>query len=103
MSLLHNASTFPAQPVVKKRKRVSPDHPEYDTDETSIEARHRVAYWLSSLTPRDRARLKRLMAAPRPQDGGGAGSGAGEDDDDEAWLVKRRLQSSYTPGKPCHF
>ncbi|WVR06236.1 hypothetical protein IAU60_003266 [Kwoniella sp. DSM 27419] len=67
LSLLNNASAPPAShtPVsaltAQKRKRVGPEDPEYDIDETLIDPRVRVQNWVMGMGGRERARVRRAV------------------------------------------
>ena len=82
-SILTNASATRQPPLSaslaaqKKRKRVAPDHPDFDTDEYTIESKARVSHWHTSLSIKDRNRLKRLMAG-RASNASAAVNGTGQ-------------------------
>lgn len=119
-SILTNASASRQPPpsaaaaLQKKRKRVAPDHPDYDTDDVTIEAKSRVAHWHTSLTVKDRNRLKRLMAGRVPgsasvqtganaADGGkdksppGSARPGGAEAEGADWMAQLRQSSAFTP------
>ncbi|OCF43920.1 hypothetical protein I317_02190 [Kwoniella heveanensis CBS 569] len=94
LSLLNNASAPPASHVpsnplsAKKRKRVAPDDPEFDLDETLIEPKMRVQNWVMGMGGRERNRLRRAVLGK-----------AGEEVDLERERVPRDAGwSSFTPG-----
>jgi len=67
LALLNNASSpISHTPLsasnVRKRKRVGIDNPEFDTDDTFIEQKARVQYWIKHFTHRERARLRKAIA-----------------------------------------
>ncbi|OCF31319.1 hypothetical protein I316_07105 [Kwoniella heveanensis BCC8398] len=95
LSLLNNASAPPASHVpsnplsAKKRKRVAPDDPEFDLDETLIEPKMRVQNWVMGMGGRERNRLRRAVLGK-----------AGEEVDLERERVPRDAGwSSFTPDR----
>ncbi|WVF69321.1 hypothetical protein IAT40_004097 [Kwoniella sp. CBS 6097] len=94
LSLLNNASAPPASHVplnpltAKKRKRVAPDDPEFDLDDTLIEPKMRVQNWAMGMGGRERNRVRRAVLGK-----------AGEEVDPERERVPKDAGwSSFTPG-----
>ncbi|WVQ96821.1 hypothetical protein IAU59_003928 [Kwoniella sp. CBS 9459] len=94
LSLLNNASApsashVPLNPLTaKKRKRVAPDDPEFDLDETLIEPKMRVQNWVMGMGGRERNRLRRAVLGK-----------AGEEVDPDRERVPRDAGwSTFAPG-----
>ena len=95
-ALLYNASAptlsaqSPALSNLRKRRRLGPNDPEFDTDDTRIEPKARVHSWVMGLTGKERMRVRRAVIG-REQDEDGED---GEDGDE-----KKRKLSSFTPSR----
>jgi transcriptional coactivator HFI1/ADA1 len=80
LSLLHNASAPSLHSLIspntglRKRRRVGYDDPEYDVDESYIEPRGRVQGWMSGISRRDIARIRRAVVNREEEGGDGDGS-----------------------------
>ncbi|WWD18358.1 hypothetical protein CI109_102808 [Kwoniella shandongensis] len=75
LSLLNNAGAPPQhhQPIspltqLRKRKRVAPDDPEFDIDETTIEPKTRVQQWVMGMGSRERARVRRAVIGKQTEE-----------------------------------
>ena len=94
-ALLYNASAptlsaqSPALSNLGKRRRLGPNDPEFDTDDTRIEPKARVHSWVMGLTGKERMRVRRAVI----------GRGDEEDGEDGEEDDKKRKLSSFTPSK----
>ncbi|KAK8858465.1 hypothetical protein IAR55_002692 [Kwoniella newhampshirensis] len=77
LSLLNNAGAPPQhqQPVspltqLRKRKRVGPDDPEFDIDDTTIQPKSRVQQWVMGMGSRERARVRRAVIGKQTEEDG---------------------------------
>jgi transcriptional coactivator HFI1/ADA1 len=92
-ALLYNASAptlstqSPALSNLGKRRRLGPNDPEFDMDDTRIEPKARVHSWVMGLTGKERMRVRRAVI----------GRGEDEDGEDGEEDDKKRKLSSFTP------
>ena len=69
---------------MRKRKRVGPEDPLFDIDETYIEPKVRVQNWMMGINGKERARMRRAVIGRQGQLAAEA-DGEGEDDGDGGW------------------
>jgi hypothetical protein len=97
-ALLYNASAptlsaqSPALSNLRKRRRLGPNDPEFDTDDTRIEPKARVHSWVMGLTGKERLRVRRAVIGRGEEE---------ENEDGEEGDEKKRKLAAFTPSTSC--
>jgi len=101
VSLLHNASLpthaiAPSSPLTnRKRKRLLPDDPEFDIDDTVIETKSRIQHWISGLHGKERGRVRRAWMRTLQNE-----EESKEKEGEDMWNIeKRKLGMQIQAGK----